>query len=240
MIAVRREGAILTIALDRPAARNALSTDGWHRLANSVSAAADSDASAVVLMSDVSGVFSAGADLSTLADLSSDESARAPFRRRMAAAIEGLAGLPMPVIAAVDGGCYGAAVALTLACDICIAGDEAVFATTPAKLGIGYPGSDVARLTARVGRGQAARMLFSALSITANEAVRIGLADLRAANAADAARQLAEQIAANAPNAVRLLKRTLADPANADAGFDAAFGGEEFAERLTAFRDRKR
>ncbi len=240
MIATRRDGAILTIAFDRPAARNAISAEGWDALADAIRSAESSDAAAVILASDVAGIFSAGADLSMLAPLADDVAGRGMFRERMARAIEGLAVLPMPVVAAVDGGCFGAAVALTLACDMCIAGDGASFATTPAKLGIGYPGSDVVRLTARIGRGQAAWMLFTAAAIDADEACRIGLADLRAADAMAAARALAAGIAANAPGAVRLLKRTLADPANADAGFDAAFGVREFVERLAAFRDRKR
>ncbi|WP_326524571.1 enoyl-CoA hydratase/isomerase family protein [Sphingomonas sp.] len=240
MIVTRRAGAIVTIALDRPAARNALSTAGWNALAGAVGAVAASDAAAVILGSAVPGIFSAGADLADLAILGEDVPGRAAFRARMAAAIEGIAALPMPVIAAIDGGCYGAAVALALACDIVVAGDRAVFATTPAKLGIGYPGGDVARLADRVGRGQAARMLFAAQPIDADEAARIGLAHLRAAEAVPTAEALAAQVAANAPGAVRLLKRTIADPGNADAGFDAAFGGTEFVERLAVFRNRTR
>ncbi len=240
MIVATREHDVLTIAFDRPAARNALSTEGWHALADAAHRAARDDVPAVVVASATPGIFSAGADLATLEPLASDVAGRPAFRLRMHAAIEALAALPMPVIAAVDGGCFGAAVAITLACDICIAGDAAVFATTPARLGIGYPGSDVARLAERVGRGQAARMLFSAAQVDADEAVRIGLADLRAADAGAAARDMAARIAANAPDAVRLLKRTLTDPAGADAGFDAAFGSPSFARGLAAFRNRRR
>ena len=239
MIATRRDGAILTIAFDRPAVRNALSAQGWDSLADIVETVGD-DVAVVILASDVPGIFSAGADLGMLATLIDDVAARAAFRLRMHRAVEAIAALPMPVIAAVDGGCYGAAVALTLACDLCVAGDAAILATTPAKLGIGYPGSDVARLTDRIGRGQASRMLFTAEPIDADEAHRIGLADLRAASAITAAHGLAAGIAANAPNAVRLLKRTMAEPFGSDEGFDAAFGDPAFAERLAAFQARKR
>ena len=238
MIRVRHDGAIATIAFDRAAARNAISTEGWEALASAARDIAASDAAAVMLASDVPGIFCAGADLTTLAPLATDVPGRAAFRGRMAAAIEGLAALPMPLIVAVDGGCFGAAVALTLTADICVAGDGAIFATTPSKLGIGYPGKDVARLAARIGRGQAARMLFSAQPIDADESLRIGLADLRAPDAGIAARALADQIAGNAPDAVRLLKCTLAT--HSDDGFDDAFGGDEFVTRLAAFQARKR
>src|SRR5206468_11547968 len=57
--------------------------------------------------------------------------------------------------------CFGAAIALVLACDLRVAGDGASFASTPAKLGLGYPREDVARLIAQIGKGNAARMLFT-------------------------------------------------------------------------------
>lgn len=240
MIRTRRDGPVLHIAFDRPATRNAIDATGWDDLADAIARAAQSDAAVVILGSDATGIFSAGADLAMLADLHDAPEARALFRQRMARAVEGLAALPMPVVAAVDGGCYGAAVALMLAADIVIAGDGASVAVTPAKLGIGYPAADLARLAARIGRGQASRMVFTAAPIDADEAVRIGLADCRAPSAAIAAAEMAHAIAANAASAVRLLKRTLTGPRDDDAGFDAAFGGSDFVERLAAFRARPR
>jgi enoyl-CoA hydratase/carnithine racemase len=242
MIGWSRDGAIAHVTLDRPAQRNAIPTDGWMALRDVAGEIGRSDVRAVILSSAVQGSFSAGADLADLAELASDPSARVVFREAMRAGIEAVAALPMPVIAAVDGGCYGAAVALVLASDLRIAGDGAVFATTPAKLGIGYPGEDVARLIDRVGQGQAARMLLSADPIDADEAYRIGLAELRVPDALAAARSFAERIATLAPETVRMLKRTLADPHSSAVtrDFDAAFGGGEFAERLTVFRERKR
>lgn len=225
------------ITLERDGARNALSISGWEALAEVADEIGVSDARAVVLRSGMPGVFSAGADLKEFRQLVSNPAMRTRFRLAMAAGIEAIAALPMPVIAAVDGGCFGAAVAVTLACDIVVAGDDAVFATTPAKLGIGYPANDVARLKARVGAAQASLMLLSGTQIRADEAVRIGLAQRRATDAEAAAMELAKAIAANAPDAVRLLKRMLRDPAAAghDAAFEDAFGSPAFAARLEAF-----
>ncbi|MFD1788692.1 enoyl-CoA hydratase/isomerase family protein [Sphingomonas floccifaciens] len=240
MIRSHRDGPVLRIAFDRPEARNAIDAAGWDALAEEIQRAAQSDADVVILASGVDGVFSAGADLTMLSALHDDPAQRPVFRKRMARAVEGLSSLPMPVVAAVDGGCHGAAVALVLAADIVIAGDRASFAVTPAKFGIGYPEADVARLVGRVGRGQASRMLFTAAPIATDEAVRIGLADMRAAAAGQVAIQIAGTIAGNAASAVRLLKRTIHGPADGDAGFDAAFGGTDFADRLAAFRARAR
>ncbi|RYE01420.1 MAG: enoyl-CoA hydratase/isomerase family protein, partial [Sphingomonadales bacterium] len=156
--------------------------------------------------------------------------------------IEAVAALPMPVIAVIDGGCFGAAVALILAADLRVAGDGAQFASTPAKLGIGYPRKDVARLIAQVGKGNAARMLFTGEIVDAQDALAMGLVELRWEDPASLARAFADRIAANGPQAIRLLKRTLADPSQPalDAEFDAAFGGPEFVEGYKAFRERRR
>lgn len=237
MIDLVRDGAIASLLLDRGAARNALSIAGWEKLAEA--AGAIGDARVVLLRSAVPGIFSAGADIGEFARLREDPAARPRFRGAMRRGIEAVAALPMPVIAAIDGGCFGAAVALTLAADIRVAGDGAVFAITPARLGIGYPEDDVRRLVAQVGRGSAARLLFSGDRLGADAAAALGLVELREANADAAALVLARRIAANAPGAVRLLKRTLAGGEGLDQAFDDAFGGKELAEGLAAFAARR-
>ncbi|MDT8757784.1 enoyl-CoA hydratase/isomerase family protein [Sphingomonas psychrotolerans] len=238
MINLTRDGPVATIALARPEAKNALPIAAWQALAG---AAADAgDARAVILRSEVPGIFSAGADVREFEALQADPALRTTFRTAMRDAIEALAALPVPVIAAVDGGCFGAAVALILAADIRVAGNYAEFATTPARLGLGYPQQDVARLTAQVGKGMASLMLFTGDRLAPDEAKRIGLVELRAKRAADTATALASAIAANAPEAVRLLKRTLRGAEGLDEAFDDAFGGAEFAEGLAAFRERRK
>lgn len=238
MIQLTRDGPVATIALARPEARNALPIAAWQALA---AAARDvGDARGVILKSGVPGIFSAGADVREFETLQADPALRPAFRTAMREAIEAVAALPMPVIAAIDGGCFGAAVALVLAADIRIAGAHAEFATTPAKLGIGYPQEDVARLAAQVGKGTASLMLFTGDRLTPDEARRIGLVELQAKKAGETAAALAAAIAANAPQAVALLKRTLRGGECLDQAFDDAFAGAEFAEGLTAFRERRK
>lgn len=231
---------VATLTIARPAVRNAIPLAGWAALADAIREIGDGDARVLIVRSAVPGIFSAGADIAEFDILRQDPLARERFRAAMRDAIDPLAALPIPTIAAIDGGCFGAAVALALACDIRVAGAGARFATTPAKLGIGYPRADVARLIAQVGRGQASRMLSSAGGIDADEAYRIGLVEIAANDAGAAARELAATIAGNDASAVAMLKRTLADrtdPAH-DAAFDAAFGGDAFDRALAAFRSR--
>ncbi|WP_213980114.1 enoyl-CoA hydratase/isomerase family protein [Sphingomonas sp. dw_22] len=239
MIQTSRDGPIATIALARPEARNALPIAAWEAIA--AAAREIGDARAVILRSDVPGIFSAGADIREFEQLQADPGLRIRFREAMRAGIEAVAALPMPVIAAIDGGCFGAAVALVLAADIRVAGNGAEFATTPARLGIGYPQQDVARLRAQVGRGVAATMLFTGDWVKADEAKAIRLVEIRAKNAGDTALAIARTVAANAPQAVRQLKRALGGPAvDLDQAFDDAFGGPEFAEGLAAFGRRRK
>lgn len=225
MIRLTVADGIARIALDRAPARNALATPAWYELARVV-AQVPADARVVLVASDVPGIFSAGADLADLARLTTDVPARVAFRTAMRAGIDAVAALPMPVVAAVEGECHGAGVALALACDLIVAAAHARFAIPPARLGIGYPASDVARLVARIGQGQVARLLFTAAAVDADEALRIGLTDAINDPAA-----LAATIAANDADALRLLKRTLRDPAGPahDRAFEDSFASPRFA-----------
>jgi len=240
MIRLDRDGHVATITLNRPAARNALSVSGWLALAETAREVAASDARAVLLRSDLPVIFSAGADIGEMQGFEGGDATR--FREAMRAGIEAVAALPMPCLAVIDGGCFGAGIALVLACDIRVAGDGAQFASTPAKLGLGYPREDVARLIAQIGKGNAARMLFTGEIVDAADAQAMGLVELRWEEPEPLARAFADRIAANAPGAMKLLKRTLSDPGDPalDAAFDACFSGAEFAEGVTAFRERRR
>ena len=240
MFTIDSFGRIARISLDRPQSRNAISLSHWQALSAAIAEIGASDARVMIVRSMVPNIFSSGADIGDLETLGADPAARTRFRTEMAAAFDALAALPIATIAAVDGGCYGAAVALALACDVRIAGDKASFAITPAKVGIVYPKGDVARLKARIGPGQAARMLLSGLVIEADQALAIGLVEERATSADEAALALAGTIAANSRSSIAGLKRILAGDADADQLFEDAFGGSDFREGVAAFRERRK
>jgi enoyl-CoA hydratase/carnithine racemase len=233
-------GRIARISLDKPASRNSIAIDQWSALAEAAQGVAASGARALIIRSGAPNIFSSGADLGDLEGLAADPALRSRFRIDMARAFDTIAGLPIATIAAVDGGCYGAGVALAMACDMRVAGDKALFAITPAKVGIVYPAGDVARLKALVGPGQAARLLTTGMTIGADEALAIGLVEERAKSADKGALALAEAIAANARTSVAGLKRILAGDEAADRLFEDAFGGADFREGLAAFRGRRK
>lgn len=235
---------IARIRLDNPAGRNALSLDDWHALSATVDEAATSEAKVLIVESTDPGIFCAGSDLRELAALASDVEARSSFREGMRRGLDRLRDLPIPTIAAIDGPCMGAGVALALACDIRFAGKRACFAVTPARLGISYPQEDVARLARAVGRGQAARLLFGAVTIDAREAERIGLVELLVVSAASEAETFARAVAGNASSSVRALKSMLFEERSQceayDRSFDSFFADQAFLEGLAAFSERRK
>lgn len=239
------DGGIARLSLSRPQARNAIPLTGWKTLGATVGKIADIGARVLVVRSSEPSSFCAGADIHDFAALSDDPALRVTFRTEMRAALDGIASLPIPTIAAIDGGCFGAGVALALACDIRLAGPGARFSVPPARLGISYPQEDVTRLVRLIGAGQAARLLFCAAMIDSAEAERIGLSQ-QAGSADDAATELARMIAANSPSSIRLLKQAIIravqgerSSAIADAAFDDSFASSDFAEGLDAFRARR-
>lgn len=228
------------ISLDRPQARNAIAIQHWPLLREAIAKVAASDARVLIVRSMAPNIFCSGADIGDLEALGAEPAMRTRFRTEMAAAFDALASLPIATIAAIEGGCYGAGVALALACDIRIAGPKASFGITPAKVGIVYPAGDVARLKALVGPGQAARLLVTGMTVDADQALAIRLVEERATSAEQAALDLAETIAANSRSSIAGLKRILAGDPAADQLFEEAFGGHDFLEGVAAFRARRR
>jgi enoyl-CoA hydratase/carnithine racemase len=236
MFRLTEQDGAARLILDRPQARNAIPAARWAELSESL---AKASGARLLIVSGAAGAFCAGADLSDFAAMREDEGARARFREDMRAALDALAALPMPTIAAISGPCYGAGVALAMACDLRVAAVDAVFAITPAKIGLSYPQEDVHRLVALVGPGPAARLLFTGETIDAAEALRIGLVELVDADVA----ALVAAILANDAESLAALKAAIGlaaagvrSDAAQDRRFDALIGGEALAARLEARR----
>jgi enoyl-CoA hydratase/carnithine racemase len=236
------DGPVARLRLDRAEARNAIPARDWALLAHRCGEAARSGARLLIL-SGTKQAFCAGADLEDFPAFTADPQATSAFRGMMRSGLDALRDLPIATIAAIEGPCYGAGVALAMACDLRVAGEGARFAITPAKFGISYPQEDVARLVALVGPGQASRLLLGAGTVDSAEAARIGLVQLAVADVGAAIDEVAGAILANSGESIRVLKRSIrlasegvARDEGQDRGFDALFGSADFAERLAALR----
>lgn len=123
--------------------------------------------------------FSVGLDLVRTAPLLA-EVRREPdgfwtLLREMQSAVEELAQLPVPTIAAVSGWCIGAGLELALACDLRVCSQEARFSLPEVKLGIVSDLGGLGRLPVVVGEGWARRLALTGESLEAGQAERIGL-----------------------------------------------------------------
>jgi enoyl-CoA hydratase/carnithine racemase len=242
------DGAVARLHLNRPEARNAIPLDGWAALADHAEEAERQGARILIIAGASGGAFCAGADLASFDGFRDDPGARTAFREAIRSGLGRLRALPIPTLAVIEGACYGAGVAVAMACDLRFAGPGAQFAATPAKLGISYPQEDVHRLVSLVGAGHASRLLFSAQGIDGAEAERIGLVErYYASGLSEAVEAFASAVESNGAESIRVLKRGIAlaeaglarDEAQ-DRSFDDLLGTEDLFQRLDSYRNRRR
>ena len=249
-VAVDVRGGLAVVTLSRPSTRNALRLEDWLALPPLVASAERSPEVRAILLRGAGGRFGAGNDIAQLAALRHDPAMALSFGRAMAQAMTAVETASKPVIAGLEGVCYGASVALALAADLRVASDAAVFAITPAKLGALYLNSDLHRLVRTVGHARARQMIFTAEPIGAADALRIGLVDavwpLR-----DFDQRLQALVASIEAGSQFTLARTKEMLIAADGGrasaeteeslasFVEATQGADFAEGVRAFLERR-
>lgn len=201
MIETRDEDAVRVVEFSQPERANAVTRDGLEELEGAVG---DAD-TPVVYITGADGVFCAGADLDTVASL--DESAAEAFAQlgqRVASTIEETDSV---VVAGVDGPARGGGVELALACDVRVATPTASFAEPGVELGIFGAWGGTARLPEVVGQGEAMDLAVSGRAVDAEEALRMGLVS----RITDQPRTVADEIAANDPAALPLVKDRIRD-----------------------------
>jgi enoyl-CoA hydratase/carnithine racemase len=233
------DDGIARLRMNRPEARNAVPLAGWGALEAALQEAEVSGARVLVLSGVAGGAFCAGADISDFAGFYRDAEAAGAFRTAMRSALDRLAGISIPSVALIEGACYGAGVAIAMACDMRVAATGAQMAITPAKLGISYPQEDIYRLVQLVGPGQAMRLLLSAAPVSGGEASVIGLVEIASDCPAQAADALARSIASFDRESLSALRRGVRlasagqrSDAEQDAVFDALMASDALAARV--------
>jgi enoyl-CoA hydratase/carnithine racemase len=212
-----RDHALVTLTLNRPRERNALSNQAqWDELVACCERIRRDESIKVVILTGAGTAFSAGGNVKDIRDKRGIAAGNAyAIAQGYASGIQriplALHALEVPTIAAVNGPAIGAGCDLACMCDIRIASEHARFAESFVKLGI-VPGDGGAWLLQRaVGYQRAAELSFTGDTIDAQTALAIGLVtrvvpqDLLL----PAARELALRIAANSGPALRMAKRLL-------------------------------
>jgi len=208
------EGGVLTLRLNRPEKKNALSREMYGALSDGLaSAAADGAARAVLLAGGED--FTAGNDIADFAADGAAGGGGGPFRTGAALDfLEALTRFPKPVVAAVRGVAIGIGTTLLLHCDASVASRTARLQMPFTRLGIVPEAGSSLLLAARVGEARATWMLMSGDAVDGETAARDGLVT-RAVEDAEveaAAAAMAAQLAALPPGAVAETKRLLRAP----------------------------
>lgn len=164
-------GEVGILTFNSPKA-NILSTAALKELIGAMDSLRAGEAKAVVITAE-GGSFIAGADIKEMSGFSQKDAAAfaALFHRAMNVIEE----FPCPVIAAVNGFALGGGTELTLACDMVVASEAAVFGQPEINLGIIPGGGATQRLSRRVGLLMAKEMIFTGRRVNAAEALAIGL-----------------------------------------------------------------
>ncbi len=172
-IILEQHGAVALIRLNRPDKHNAISRQMSRELIDALDAVeADGDVRAVVLTGAGEKAFCAGADMGEAALAPRPEGEQA--RDWAAAAAVRLARVKKPLIGAINGYAYGGGAVFAIACDIRVCSANARFRFVGASYGLVVGAS---RLPVIVGAPMAKELIFTARTIDADEALRIGLAN---------------------------------------------------------------
>jgi enoyl-CoA hydratase/carnithine racemase len=216
-LAVELEGNVLTVRLDRPEARNALTEEMAADLRIALERAATDDGVAAVVVTGTGDAFCAGADLSRF-DGQPDGRLFRFESHRLTELVGLIERIEKPVVAAVNGIAVGLGVQLALACDLRVGGASARFAFTEGKLGLLPTHGGVARLVKLVGLARARDLLLGSATIDASQALALGLLTEVVADEdlPEASRRLVERALARAPQSYGLVKRLLLLSASAD------------------------
>jgi len=159
--------------------------------------------------------------------------------------------LEIPVIAMINGYCFGGGLELALACDIRIATEDASFGQPEIRLGIMPGGGATQRLPGLVGPAIAKELMFTGRIIDAQEALRIGLVNrvVPKDKLKEAIWELARDIAKKSPIALKLIKRSVnrggQAPSDVGLAYEAlaeclCFTTEDHEEGLSAFLEKRK
>ncbi len=215
-IEVTHDAGSVTIRFNRPETRNAMSPTMGDEVAHAVAQVRGDPLVRVVVLTGSGKAFSSGGDLSKIArDTGARADSSAPSMlaspRDFYARYLAIRALPMPTIAAINGHAIGAGLCIALACDLRVAVADARMGMTFTKLGI-HPGMGGTYFLSRlVGTARACELFFTGRVFDAAEAERLGVVNRVAPRETfDACvHELAREIAACAPLAVRMVKQSI-------------------------------
>ena len=252
-ILTRVEPPLGWLTVNRPEARNALSRSMWLEMAAGIRLLAENDDVRVLVVTGAGDAsFIAGADIAELRAQLDGENIGDEGVRESLLGLQAITETPKPVIAMINGYCFGGGVLIAVTCDLRFASESASFGITAARLGLAYPlHQGLLRLVQTVGPANAADILFSGRAFDAAEAHRMGLVNrvCHAHDLEERTRAYALTLAQAAPlsiaahkmaiqQALRLLSQY--DWTLAETAARACFQSQDYREGLAAFFEKRR
>ncbi len=252
-ILARVDGAAGHVIFNNPERYNAVSLEMWDAVEIALTAFSEDDHVRVVILSGAGGkAFVSGADISKFEKERGSKDATEHYNARLKVVYDIIENFPKPTIAMIDGHCIGGGLNLAACTDFRIASMKSRFAMPAAKLALGYPFDAIRRLVNAVGAASAKQLMFTAKSIDADTALRLGLIQEVVTEDALSERvtELAATISDNAPLTIQAMKFIAtqvlqSDPAKrnltrCDEMVAACFASEDYKEGRKAFMEKRK
>ncbi len=232
LIQTARDGDIVTITLNNPDKRNALTMQAWSCLAYALAPIGmDETVRCIVIRGAGDKAFAAGADISEFPEVRANAEQAAEYGKATALALDTLVNCLHPTIALIQGACTGGGLEIAAACDIRIANQSSKFGVPINRIGHPFAYPELEPVMKVVGRANVLDLLLSGRIIGADEALRMGLVTQVVTDEAvvETAYDLAGHMAATAPLSMRYTKKFVNRLTNNPAPLTA----EELAESYT-------
>jgi enoyl-CoA hydratase/carnithine racemase len=246
----RPADGVLRLTISNPAKRNALD----HPILDAIAAVLDDIGDArAVLLTGADGMFSSGYDIGEIPDDVFAEEAERLVAHPFASALGALEDCEVPTVAALPGHTIGGGLELALACDLRVAADGILLGMPPAKLGLVYSHTGLRRFLEAIGAPRTRELFLTARNLDARTALDWGLVNrvVGVSDLENAALDLVQDLAANAPLSVRGNKRAIRELLAAERELDpqverelielreASFQSEDLREGVRAFSQKR-
>ena len=197
------------ITINRPEVRNAFREQTLDELAHALESTREDPSIATAVITGADGHFSAGGDFHAMMRLNKINSAM--WNDRMLKVAMTIRGLPIPVIAMVEGACVGGGHELMLWCDLVITSEDAIFGQTGARVGACPTVGATQYLTQVIGERRAKEMIFLCKRYSGKEAAEIGLANIAVPGdqLLERTREVTQEIVGYSPQTIRATKVSL-------------------------------
>jgi enoyl-CoA hydratase/carnithine racemase len=242
---------VLRLSISNPCKRNALDLAILDAIAAALRGPLDGVRCVILTGSD--GMFSAGYDIGAIAPEQFASEAAKLVAHPFGAALTALDEAEIPTLAALSGSAIGGGLELALGCDLRIAAGSIKLGMPPAKLGLTYSHTGLRRFLDAIGEPRTRELFLLGRYVDAQTALVWGLVNwvMPDEDLEDAALELAAQLAANAPLAMRGNKRVLRELLRAEATMDpdterellelreSSFASHDLREGVTAFAEKR-